>query len=283
TLPVHYYWNSTSWMQISIFKHWLCKLDEVMRKSCRNILLLVDNASSHKIDDNTTFSNITVHFLPPNCTAHLQPCDAGIIYSFKSQYRKYYCIDRIQKYDNAIAQNQSISNIPQTNIREAIEFVKIAWNQVNTKTITHAWQKTGIIPNNIAVENEDLVLSTNTELIELVNRFPIDREEVRMEASEFVNSEDFISIQDMLTTESIIATIEEKDVLKSEDSPIIKSISHKLAFEHINSLLLYITQDSDSELQVNTTFLSNLKKLKRTIETKQQNMLQQTSILTFYH
>ena len=35
---------------------------------------------------------------------------------------------------------------------------------------------------------------------ELVNRFPIDREEVRMEASEFVNSEDFISVQDMPTT-----------------------------------------------------------------------------------
>src|SRR5437016_9519122 len=83
TLPVHYYWNSTSWMQISIFEHWLCKLNEVMRKSRRNILLLVDNASSHKIDDNTTFSNITLHFLPPNCTAHLQPCDAGIIYSSK--------------------------------------------------------------------------------------------------------------------------------------------------------------------------------------------------------
>ena len=77
TLPVHYYWNSTSWMQISIFKHWLCKLNEVMRKSRRNILLLVDNASSHKIDDNSTFSNITVHFLygtspAVRCWDHLQ-------------------------------------------------------------------------------------------------------------------------------------------------------------------------------------------------------------------
>ncbi|CAG8638525.1 6447_t:CDS:2, partial [Acaulospora morrowiae] len=230
---------------ISIFKYWLCKLDEVICKSCQNILLFIDNASSYKINDNTTFLNITVYFLPPNCMAHLQSCDDEIIYSFKSQYRKYYCIDRIQKYDNTIAQNQSISNIPQTNIREAIEFVKIVWNQVNTKTITHAWQKMDIIPNNITVENEDLVLSTNMELIKLVNRFPINHEEVRMEASEFINSEDFISIQDMPTTESIIATIKEKDLLESEDSSIIKSIFHKLALEHINSLLLYITQDSD--------------------------------------
>jgi len=71
TLAVHYYWNSTTWMQTSIFNHWLCKLNETMRKSRRNILLLVDNASSHKINDDTTLSNITVHLLPPNCTAHL--------------------------------------------------------------------------------------------------------------------------------------------------------------------------------------------------------------------
>jgi len=102
-----------------------------------------------------------------------------------------------------------------------------------------------------------------------------------MDASEFVNSEDFISVQDMPTTESIIATIEGEDLSESEDSPIVKSIS--AALEHVNSLLLYITQDCDSELQVDTAFLSNLKKLKRTIETKQQNMLQQTSILAFYH
>ena len=67
---------------------------------------------------------------------------------------------------------------------------------------------------------------------ELVNRFPIDREEVRMEASEFVNSEDFISVQDMPTTESIIATIEGEDLSESEDSPIVKSIS--AALKHVN-------------------------------------------------
>ena len=147
-----------------------------------------------------------MHFLPPNCTAHLQPCDAGIIYSFKSQYRRLYCIDRIQKYDNAIAQNRSLSATPQTNIREAIEFIGIAWNQVTTETITHAWQKTGILPNSIAVvETEESVnLSMNAELIELVNQFPVDTQDVRIKMAEFVNLEDSVSVHDMPTTESII-------------------------------------------------------------------------------
>ena len=53
-------------------------------------------------------------------------------------------------------------------------------------------------------ETEGVILSTNTELIELVNRFPIDTQEVRMEVAEFVNSEDSVSVNDMSTTESIL-------------------------------------------------------------------------------
>ena len=47
------------------------------------ILLLLDNVSTHRLDDNEQLSNVKLHFLPPNTTAHLQPLDQGIIYSFK--------------------------------------------------------------------------------------------------------------------------------------------------------------------------------------------------------
>ena len=43
-LPVDYYWNSTSWMQVSIWNDYLTKLDKKMRLQNRHILLLVDNA-----------------------------------------------------------------------------------------------------------------------------------------------------------------------------------------------------------------------------------------------
>jgi hypothetical protein len=82
-LPVDYYWNSTAWMQISIWNDYLENLDRQMRLQNRHILLLVDNAPVHAIDSNTNLTNVVVHFLPPNTTAHLQPCDAGIIKSFK--------------------------------------------------------------------------------------------------------------------------------------------------------------------------------------------------------
>jgi hypothetical protein len=64
-LPVEYYWNSTSWMQVSVQNDYLTKLDKRMRLQNRKILLLVDNAPIHVIDENVRLTNVTIHFLPP--------------------------------------------------------------------------------------------------------------------------------------------------------------------------------------------------------------------------
>ena len=58
-----------------------------MKPAGRKILLLLDNATSHK--NNVTLSNITVQFLPPGTTSHIQPMDGGIIRCFKAHYRRY--------------------------------------------------------------------------------------------------------------------------------------------------------------------------------------------------
>jgi DDE superfamily endonuclease len=83
TLPVWYYWNKKAWMQRSIFKHFLERLNGMMRIQSRQIILLLDNAQSHNSDNIFNLSHIKVHFLPPNTTSHIQPLDQGIIYSLK--------------------------------------------------------------------------------------------------------------------------------------------------------------------------------------------------------
>ena len=82
-LPVNYYWNSTAWIQVSIWNDYITKLNTQMWLQHHNILLLVDNAPVHVINENLNLTNVTMHFLPSNTTAHLQPCNAGIINSFK--------------------------------------------------------------------------------------------------------------------------------------------------------------------------------------------------------
>ena len=84
SLPVWYYWNTKAWMVQSVFSHYLNRLDSMMRKENRKIILLADNATSHKTEEAIAkLTNVRVYFLPPNTTSALQPLDQGIIYSLK--------------------------------------------------------------------------------------------------------------------------------------------------------------------------------------------------------
>ena len=71
TLPVDYYWNQKSWMQVSIWNEYIKKLNTRMRRQDQNILLLVDNALTHTLYDTTYLTNITIKHLSPNTTVHL--------------------------------------------------------------------------------------------------------------------------------------------------------------------------------------------------------------------
>src|SRR5882724_11848776 len=70
---------------IKLFSEIMVKLDIRFQKQNRKVLLILDICSSHpKLELNS----IEFLYLPPNTTSRLQPLDAGIIWSFKQNYRK---------------------------------------------------------------------------------------------------------------------------------------------------------------------------------------------------
>ncbi|RHY23066.1 hypothetical protein DYB32_009312 [Aphanomyces invadans] len=75
-------------MNGALFTSYVCTLDEQMSTENRKILMLVDNASSHKVDETVTLLNVRVEMLPKNTTAHLQPQDDGIIAAFKAKMKQ---------------------------------------------------------------------------------------------------------------------------------------------------------------------------------------------------
>ena len=121
-----------------LFGTWIQKVNNKMQTQNRNILLLLDNAPGH-MEDGLALSNITIKFLLPNTTSHLQPLDAGIIKSFKAQYRKLY-VHWLLQYEEGKPNAQP-------NILDAVRNVATAWDSVTEKTIRNCWKKTGIIPN----------------------------------------------------------------------------------------------------------------------------------------
>ena len=84
-LRFKYYSNESAWMTSNVFCDWLKYFN--LKMCDRNVLLLIDNAPTHKTLE---LSNVREEFLPPNTTSMLQPLDAGIIQSFKLNYKRLF-------------------------------------------------------------------------------------------------------------------------------------------------------------------------------------------------
>jgi hypothetical protein len=57
-----------------------------MMKENRNAILFLDNATCNP---KVTLSNVIIAWFPANATSLLQPMDMGVIYTFKSHYRRF--------------------------------------------------------------------------------------------------------------------------------------------------------------------------------------------------
>ena len=63
-----------------MFQDCLSKFNDRMILENRNVLLLIDNSTSHVTS--ICLSSVEIAYLSPNTTSHLQSMDAGIIRSF---------------------------------------------------------------------------------------------------------------------------------------------------------------------------------------------------------
>lgn len=88
--------------------------------------------------------SIDVIFLPPNTTTKLQPCDAGIIHSFKCYYKRLFLQNRINAYDDV--QDGFVEELADYTIYDALQNAAEAWSMVSAETISNCWKKTGILP-----------------------------------------------------------------------------------------------------------------------------------------
>ena len=89
-----------------------------MRDLRKQVILLIDNAPSHKITIDLT--NIKIIFLPPNLTSVLQPLDAGVIACLKRYYRK--------KLVNKHLVNFEKGDKSEITLRDSVMFLHQLWS-----------------------------------------------------------------------------------------------------------------------------------------------------------
>ncbi|GAV05159.1 hypothetical protein RvY_15331 [Ramazzottius varieornatus] len=135
----NYSYNKTAWMTTVIFEEYLDWFNALMVKEERHILLLVDNFSGHNV---ASRPNIELRFLPPNCTAKAQPCDAGIIKCLKDEYKKFL-------YKRVFTNMQYVSNVESfvkgLTIFDAVDWLVEAWKLVKPSNIVNCFHKCKIV------------------------------------------------------------------------------------------------------------------------------------------
>ncbi|GBC35167.1 tigger transposable element-derived protein 6-like [Rhizophagus irregularis DAOM 181602=DAOM 197198] len=275
SLPVQYYWNKTAYMQVSIWNDWLKLFDSRLRLQNRHIILLYDGASTHKLIDDVEFSNICLHKLPPNTTSRFQPCDAGIIYSFKAQYRKLFLQNRIKAFDNSQENGQPI---PEITIKKAIKYAAKAWELVQPVTITNGWRKTGILPPSTdddidfdfdEFEEVDQLQDLIGQLASKIYRSPIS-------AEEYLEYEKDETNHQMMTDKEIIEMITEPEEPNVE-GPEIPIISNYEALAALNQIITYMEQKSD-KMEFSNDHIRTIKKLRKVIKWEEFHSKQQVTL-----
>lgn len=181
-LPVVYKATARGWMTRDLFIEWFktCFIPSVKRylkdvNKPKKALLLLDNAPSHPSEEelNSIDPNFKVMFLPPNCTALIQPMDQNLIQNIKIRYRKLLL-------QNIISQeNEDIVKILKNyNLKDAVINLNRAWQSISVNNIdkswsqllqprseNNEWDEEDEIPLTVlakAMENEDLVTINET-------------------------------------------------------------------------------------------------------------------------
>ncbi|UYV75246.1 hypothetical protein LAZ67_12003090 [Cordylochernes scorpioides] len=206
--------NSKAWMTSNIFQEWLLQFNKQLVSEGRRILLLLDNATSHCIP-NDGFSNIKIHFLPPNMTASLQPLDSGIIKSFKAQYRKLQLQKMVELADAHLPKELRLDN--------AVRYCKMAWDSVSPDSISNCWNHTGIIrfTSNAAVEP----LNYGNLLDRIRDIFAITPENLMTER-EFQLVDDSQEAEMKLTDDNfLLSTVTAKEELGEDDDATMTGLN----------------------------------------------------------
>jgi hypothetical protein len=147
-----------------IFEEWLTDFNRMMKKENRKILLLVDNANSHR--GTKVMSNATVKFLPPNLTSEVQPLGQGVIRFVKARCRKMLqYIVTVAKASNTRSDfNKSISAL------HAVRWVSSAWEQISRETIVKCFRRAGFNYH----EEESEECEEDMRLNEVIHSLPLD-------------------------------------------------------------------------------------------------------------
>lgn len=232
-------------MNTQIMTEWLNSVDREMKSKKRKVLLFLDNAPCHP--QAIALTNVTLAYLPPNCTALIQPMDQGIIQAVKMKYKKLQ-LRKILLLMEAQHDADATTILKRTSILDAINMVASAWKEISTDTIAGCWKRAGftdatVNPTDSAVDEDE----DNIPLAQLCRRaFGVEIEDINLD--ENVATCDNSTIDWSQDASTILNAINRTDNVDEamlvddsdgEDDVVPPSISTATAVSHCADLKAY--------------------------------------------
>lgn len=189
---------------ITLTVHFVIKVTEFLQQNNLppKALLIVDNASAHKIE--ISDDNFRIIFLPPNATALIQPLDQNVLRSTKLRYRNRL-ISHIISTGSDI-----ISALKQIDLKIVFEFLAAAWYSLSEELVATAW-KVLLSPDEdttVNVESMDEDSDSDEEMsltvAELRDRQNREASQRPVEHDSLANERDQILLEDVNVTQLLL-------------------------------------------------------------------------------
>ena len=168
------------------------------------------------------------------------------------------------------------------NIKEAIDFIADAWNNVTQTTIRNCWMKTGILPNS----DDAIMVDANIQdpkfddSMNVINTFPdasgvneyLDSFDQNVPAEEYLNDEQIINLVQFEKEAN-----EEDNDTSDEEIPLV---SAKQAVNGLKTFIQYFEQQNNDS-QFNTNELYIFRKYFHIVKVKETNSKRQGTLDNF--
>jgi len=128
-------------------EEWWNRLNRLMKRQKRKILLFLDNVPSHP---KMNFDSVKVAFFLPNVTSKSQPMDQGIIQATKLKFRKRQ-ISQMDKCESKTG-SQILKDI---SILDAIFWISRSWDEIEITTIEKCFAKAGFKVDSDMISTDD--------------------------------------------------------------------------------------------------------------------------------
>ncbi|RGB43471.1 hypothetical protein C1646_749698 [Rhizophagus diaphanus] len=250
-----------------------------MRRQGQNILLFIDNISTHTLYETKHLINITIEYLSPN-TTHLQPCDQGLLIVLSTIENCWLKADILPKDD------ENEIDIGADSIVHFSCPKHFRLSHTMSQAVPHY---VPVVPS-ISRTCPSTTLDADTQIYfmymkelekvqALINELNFKNQ---INAEEFIHCDDSEITTEMYSNEKILKAVlpnnQEKEIGESLD--LLPSVTHNEVIESYEKVILYLKQQKDY-FDMNKKELKYVKKLKK--EALKQHFLsaRQTNLNSF--